>query len=247
MERSRLLAIDIGNSRISIGVFDGNKKVERIDLPASVKTIDSLVGETKKADFSFVASVVPKLSECLLKVLKNPRSHFITYKDIPLQYKRVKNIERVGVDRLINGYCAYSSCQRESIVVGLGTATIVDGVTSKGEYLGGMILPGIGTMLKSLHENTAMLPHVSFSPTSCDIAVDTASAMMLGVQSATLGGIKEAIDKLKNVIPNARVVITGGWSEIFANLFEFDHEVNGNLTLQGIYRCGLKIFESRNL
>lgn len=244
MERLKLLAIDIGNSRISVGLFNGDNKVERIDLPTSERAIGFLAKKWQKYDGFFAASVVPKISKLLLKRVKNPKLHFITYKDIPLKYKRVKNIEKVGIDRLINSYSAHLSCKRDSIIVGLGTATIVDGVTSEGEYVGGMILPGVGTMLKSLHENTAMLPDVAFSPVPDNVGLDTKTAMMLGAQLATLGGINEAIDKLRTLLPGARVIVTGGWSKVFANLFRFEHEINSNLTLQGIYQCGLKIAAS---
>ena len=105
-------------------------------------------------------------------------------------------------------------------------------------------MPGIQTMLNSLNKETSQLPNMAFEPVLENIGDSTLTAMNLGVQCAAIGGIKEGVDNLRKIIPNAKVVVTGGWSRVIKHLLPQDWQVEPDLTLIGIYNCALKIIIS---
>lgn len=238
MEKLKLLAIDIGNSRISTLCFESAKNFERIDFPTGESSIEPVSKLINSANCTYVSSVVPRISDLLFIENRNSNLRQLTYKDIPLKY-RIKNIESTGIDRIVNSYAAIKEYNNEVIVIGMGTATIIDAVNRDYEYLGGMILPGVSTMLNSLRTSTAKLPSIDFSPTNALIGEDTASAITLGIQHATIGGIKESVDKLKKIVHSPTIVVTGGWSKVFGPLLPIDCEINYDLTLMGILNLAL--------
>lgn len=242
MVKLKLLAVDVGNSTISTALFESETNYKRLDFPAEQDSVEAINQLVKESSQVFISSVVPEVS----KNISGNKIYHITHKDIPLN-KKIKNIETLGVDRLINSYAAYNIYKTNLIVVGLGTATIIDAVTKDGDYLGGMIFPGIQTMLNALYQRTSKLPQLKYEPTMENIGKDTDEAMQLGVQSAIMGGIKECIDKISKINSNSKVVITGGWSKVVSHLIPAAWNVIHDLTLIGIFSCGSNLIISSNI
>ena len=238
MAKCNGLAIDIGNSQISLGWFDGEEIVRiehrpsyKSSLPEIVELVDQ-VGDGK----IFISSVVPELTDQLKKNLLKA-SFVLRPQDVPLIVD-LPNPEKVGIDRLINAFAALKITKKDTIVVSLGTAITIDFVSGNGVFLGGMILPGVQTMLDALSMRGALLPQLQFETSALDIGKSTVEAMLLGVQVATEGGVLSGIERLKRISPHSKVILTGGWSEKIAPQLHLEAEVIPDLLLRGIVLIG---------
>ncbi|MFC2075096.1 type III pantothenate kinase [Bdellovibrionota bacterium] len=239
------LAVDIGNSQISVGWFAEEKLTKRDNRPSHTESIGEVRGWIDEAIqsgmFVVFGSVVPTLCESLTNGLDASSFHVLEFKDLPLKYNLDKP-QSVGIDRLINSAAAFKKTKGSVIVVGLGTATIIDLVDNDGVYQGGLIFPGIQTMLNSLSRDAAQLPSLTFSPQEGKIGCSTEEAMLVGVQAATEGAVRSAIADFQEITPNPEVIFTGGWSKIFADKSQIDGLVLPDLTLDGIANFGTKVF-----
>jgi type III pantothenate kinase len=247
-----LLALDIGNTTITFGLFDGKKqgktgRVLRLEqLPFAYFTGVSEVA---------VASVVPRLDPIVRLLIKRRLKivpHFIAYKDIPLEIT-LKNKSEIGVDRLVDAYAAYKLYGGPAIVVDFGTATTFCAVTGDGKYLGGAIAPGIGISRDALHEKTAKLPLVSVRAVERAIGKSTVAAMDAGIYLGYVGLINELVKRLKSEMgknkaqakekavgkvkekdkDKIKVVATGGFAKLLSRGVKFDI-IDETLTLKGI-------------
>jgi len=162
-----LLAIDIGNTTIGFAVIHkaGNiASVAIIDTDAKPNKIRAVVAKILRAQVIsrvIICSVVPKASKMLEDMLKKIVPVEIIGRDIVVPIKnRYKNPKQVGQDRLVGAYGAMKIYGCPLIVVDLGTAITFDVISSKGEYLGGAIVPGIRLSAESLFLKTALLPNL---------------------------------------------------------------------------------------
>lgn len=149
---------------------------------------------------------------------------------------QLKNKNEVGADRLINAVAAYKKFGGNLIIVDFGTATTFDIVGKNGEYLGGVIAPGINLSLKALHDMTAQLPKISIKSQKNVIGKTTIEAMNSGVYFGYISLVEGMIAKIENELGYETIkIITGGLSEIFKeplrNLIQH-HEPD--LTLDGL-------------
>jgi len=228
VEKSKSLAIDIGNSQISVGWFENSKLTRREDLPTStnsVKEVNSWISEVNRC---FYASVVPSVS-AFIEGAKEIQLADIPLTDLP---------DCIGIDRAVSVAEANNRFYNSVIVVNLGTATTIDLVTEEGKFLGGLIIPGVKTMLSSLSDRGELLPEVNFEPQKNMLGTSTPEAMLIGVQTATEGAIKIAIAKFKMILPEADVVLTGGWLAPLLDILQIKGKVLPDLTLEGIAHFG---------
>jgi len=254
-----LLAIDIGNTNIVIGLFDKDKNLTykwRL-ISDHKKSIDDYAVDiielclTNKVDCldingCIIASVVPILSARIFEAVKKFLSPSIVKKifligdentKIDIEIK-IKNKNEVGHDRIVNAIAGYKKYGGNLILIDFGTATTFDIVGEKGEYLGGIISPGINLSLKALHDMTAQLPKISIKPQKNVIGKSTVEAMNSGVYFGYISmveGLTNKIEKELNI--KTKTIITGGLSEVFKEYLLKEKIVDyhsPDLTLEGL-------------
>ncbi len=241
-----LLTIDIGNTNISLGVFEGEElvrhwKISSFQRPdgeygAAIKGLFSSSGlDMRGVKGSVICSVVPRLDGVFRKALEgfSPR---IVGADIDAGIPvLVDNPSEVGADRLVNAVAGYNRHGRALIIVDLGTAITFDYVTMKGEYAGGVIAPGIGISSEALFEKTARLPKVGAQRPARVVGTHTADCIRSGLFWGFVGLIDGIIERMLGEVGGDPLVIaTGGDAALFAGESRFIKETDEFLTLRGL-------------
>jgi type III pantothenate kinase len=185
-----------------------------------------------------IASVNPKVEDTLCKWLEKnyPRKPLRLPGDVKVPIPILVNEpDRVGVDRLLNAVAAYKRTESTTIVVDMGTAITVDAVSERGEFLGGVIAPGLESLKKALRLRTALLPEVSPERPDYFIGKDTVEAIASGLYWGTVGMVKELIMGVKGELGGEpRIIATGGDAKLLAGDIGFFQEVIPHLTLEGM-------------
>lgn len=240
-----LLAIDIGNSLIKFGVFDAARLLDKFTIPTKrdYRPDELEFGSLKqiKIDTVVVASVVPELIEVVREASQyefNVAPTFINHSsdfELRIIYDPP---ESVGIDRLVNASAAASKYGTPVIVCSFGTATVIDAVSKDGEFLGGIIAPGVGTMAEALHQTTAQLPVIEIEVPESLIGNSTESAIQSGIVNGHIamaeGLIQKIASKLGTRDSKLKVVATGGFANLIASKIEAVTEIDENLTLDGL-------------
>ena len=239
-----LLAFDIGNTNIVIGLFENNKlkKQWRLATDRNKTTDDLAIDETMAVEDKCV--VVPTLTNKVFEAAKKFTSTAISDKifvigdnktELNIDIK-ITNKKEVGHDRLINAISAFEKFGGNLIVVDFGTATTFDVIGKNGEYLGGIIAPGINLSLKALHEMTAQLPKISVKKQSNVIGKTTIEAMNSGVYFGYLSLIEGLFARIEKELGcKTKHVLTGGLSEIFKDdLGQLVDHFEPHLTIEGL-------------
>ncbi len=207
----RLGVVDVGNTRTKRAVFDGQRL-----RPFSGK-VDGWIG---------------------VRVGKGsvPRGTLLVGRDFPpLVKNRAKHPETVGPDRLAQASAAWARTDGACVVVAMGTAITIDVVNARGEFVGGLIAPGLRLMARALHEHTARLPEVEPRRRKSPLGRHTREALESGISFAAEGLIRSAVAHHKG-----RVYGTGGDAPLFRDLFDL---VVPDLALEGVarsYACSLR-------
>ncbi len=257
-----LLVIDIGNTNITYGIYCDNNLVvkdcilttlSKPDNEYAISIIELFINkkiDCLKIDNVIIASVVPSLNE----VIKNAIKKFVstsTKINIIGQDKVKLNIinkttrpSEVGHDRLINAIAAHNVYTDNLIIIDFGTAITLDVVANNGDYLGGIILPGLNISLKALHENTSKLPLLKFRKPSKVIGTGTNEAILSGIYHGFNSSISGLVKKIEDEYGKKMTrVFTGGQAFYFKDLID---NLNGfyepSLTLNG-----LKIIHDHNI
>lgn len=236
-----LLALDIGNTNINIGIFKGRRLLKRLHIDASRKDCcDSLraIATRNKIKHAVISSVVPQATVALRRCLKSAlgRQPYIIGKELEVP---VENLYRkpgqVGMDRLVNAYAGIELYGAPLVVVDFGTALTFDVISKGREYLGGMILPGLTLSLDALYQRTALLPQVLLKEPKEFIGKDTKSSMLSGIVYGFAALSDELTLKIKKVTGvNTRVIATGGNASLLAKYCRSFSVVDKDLTLKGI-------------
>ena len=223
-----MLAIDIGNTTIALGVLKKGKIIEslRIDIFEKSKTLKLVLNKHLNRfikngyDIKRVAicSVVPKktiLVEQIVKKTLNIKA-IVVGRDVSVPIKNhYKNPSQVGQDRLVGAYAAFKLYGKPLIVVDLGTAITFDVVSEKGEYLGGAIVPGIRLSAESLFLKTALLPEIDIKAPKTPIGKTTQESILSGLFYGYGVLCQGFIDLLARQIKGRpKVVMTGGHTHL---------------------------------
>ncbi len=245
-----LLAVDIGNTNITLGVFDGDEIRATYRLATHVNQMPdeyavlilSLLQHrginTSDITEGAISCVVPPLITTFNELFQK------YFNIVPLAVGpgvktgiriRMDNPREVGSDRIANAAGAHSLYKGPVIVVALGTATAFDTVSKDGEYLGGAVAPGIAIAAEALYTRTSALPRVELLRPKKAIGTNTLAAMQSGIIFGYAGLIDGVVARIqKELGEKATVVATGGYASVIAKETKVINKVNPNLTLIGI-------------
>ncbi|MCM1055157.1 MAG: type III pantothenate kinase [Bacteroides sp.] len=252
-----ILTIDIGNTNIVFGVFDGDRLVleSRMDTNRNrmadqyAVTMDQLLGlyGLKREDITgaIISSVVPPVSD-QLKISVN-RVFGVTPIMIGAGIKTGLNIliddpSTLGADLVCGAAAAKELYRLPCIVIDLGTATKVYAVDKNGGFIGGVIAPGIKISLEALTGRTMSLPMISLDGGAPVIGKNTVDCMRSGVLNGHAGMIDSFIEKFREQLGESSAVATGGFSSVIREYCKSDFEVDRELLLKG-----LKIIYDKNV
>lgn len=238
-----LLTLDIGNSNIKSAFFKGTDPVEFKVHPE----IDKLINYLNEKNFSNAAicSVNPAKEKIIIDVLskKNVSIYKPTINDELNLRINYKTRDTLGIDRVCSAVGAYESAIKKKLLknhylvtIDFGTATTINVVSPEKYFIGGLIAPGIQTMLKSLNENTAGLPLPDWDSYESLIGDSTNSSILSGVYNATIGMINETISHLKEINNGNQPVIfaTGGNAKITMPFLKHKIFYDEALVLKGL-------------
>jgi len=246
-----LLAIDIGNTSIKIGIFDGDKLISTWRLTTGVDRspdeYDSLLytllqrqgvplsGITGGALCCVVPPLVSIFQEVCQKYLGT--SLLIVEPGVKTGVRiSLDNPREVGSDRVVNAVASHHLYGEPVIVIDFGTATTFDVVSQEGDYLGGAIAPGINIASEALVTRTAMLPRIELARPKQVIGRSTITAMQSGIFFGYIGLIEGMIRRIKQELRSeAKVVATGGYAYPLAKEIPEIDIVNPDLSLIGLH------------
>ncbi|HEX9149926.1 MAG TPA: type III pantothenate kinase [Thermoanaerobaculia bacterium] len=246
----RLLAVDVGNTNTVLGLFEGRdlvahwrlttrREATSDEITLSVRGLLSSVGRGGEVSCDvIVASVVPSLRFPMKQALRQitDREPLFVEPGIRTGMPILYDIpQEVGADRIVNAVAAHSRLGGPCIVVDFGTATTFDVVTARGEYLGGVIVPGISISAEALFEKAARLWRVEIRRPDRVIGKTTAASIQSGLYFGYLSLVDGLIDRISNEIgARPRVIATGGLAELFGSASEKIEAVDPLLTLTGL-------------
>jgi type III pantothenate kinase len=245
-----LLAVDIGNTNVVVGLFQGVRLVGKFRMATDAKRTsdeyafylkDFLERHALKASdvqAAIVSSVVPELDFPISSMIRSEfgfRPYFVTC-DIKLNIRlEYENPAEVGADRIVNAAGAYEKYRCALIVLDFGTATTAEFITADGVYKGGIIMPGFNLMKSSLHVRTSKLPDVQIKRPENVLGKNTIASIQSGLYYLNLGGLDYIIRRIKtDFASDAKVVATGGLANLMADDLKLMDSVEPDLTLQGL-------------
>lgn len=254
-----ILVMDVGNTNIVIGVYEGKKLLNSWRMGTDrEKTSDefgmfivSLFNHEKldiaKVKAVVIASVVPPIMYSLEHAI---RKYFKVEPiivgpgiktGINIKYE---NPREVGADRIVNAIAALEIYGGPLIIVDFGTATTFCAINSKGEYLGGVICPGIKISAEALFQRAAKLPRIELVKPDSVIGRNTVSSMQSGIVFGYVGKVDYIVKRMKREMKedNIKVIATGGLARLIASESETIDEINALLALEG-----LRIIYERNM
>ena len=245
-----LLALDAGNTNVTIGAFDGNKLTGRWRLRTireqtadewgilmrNLFSLSSL--DLAAVDGVVISSVVPAVDQPLTAMAERyfgRQPMFVTHEaDLGLAI-RYDHPREVGADRLVNAVAGFSRYGGPCVVVDLGTTINFDVVSAQAEYLGGVIAPGIGMSISGLFAKTAKLPMVDFRKPETVIGTNTVASIGSGLYYGFIAMIDGIVERIVAQLgPETQTVATGGQGQLIADGSRLVTRYDEDLTLEGL-------------
>ncbi len=246
-----LLAVDIGNTNVTVGAFDGERIVATWRLATEAhRQADEYALQLKEMlpmkgvpvdaiDGVALCSVVPPLTAvfneaCSFLFGVDPLTVGLgTRTGVRILYDNPRD---VGADRVADAAAAYHLYGGPCIIVDMGTATVFDAVSADGEYLGGAIALGLSVAAEALYSATSQLRRVELAAPATAIGKNTVHSIQSGLIFGYVGLIGEMVKRYKVEMdaPNATVIATGGLAQVIAEQTDVFNYVKEELTLQGL-------------
>ena len=239
-----LLAVDIGNSSSKFGIFGDNLLKSKFSIPTvHGQTADELYSQiVSKLDAEIsafvVSTVVPELKNPYIELSKNYFHTEPVFVDSTFDFGleiRYCPRENLGADRIVAAFAGAQKYGKPCLVCDFGTATTIDAVNSNGEYLGGIITPGINTLADALFTNTATLPRVELEKPEKIIGNSTVSSIQAGIFYGYIGLVEGILRRmLEETGENPRIIATGGFAELISENCPLIEITDENLMLDGL-------------
>ncbi|HKJ36439.1 MAG TPA: type III pantothenate kinase [Solirubrobacterales bacterium] len=245
-----LLAADIGNTQTHLGVFDGDRLRESWRLPTdaeatgdelavSIVGLFELAGLTREdVDAAIVSSVVPRLAP---EYERGFRRHFgveclVVGPSLSIGMPiRTESPHELGADRIVNAVAARERYDGPCVVVDFGTAITYDAISGDGEYLGGVIAPGIEISIEALARRAAALPKIELAEPEAVIGRTTQQSIQAGIVYGFAGQIDGILARLRGELgPATEVIATGGYAPAIVPFCAEIETVDDLLTLTGL-------------
>ncbi len=240
-----ILLFDIGNTHTHIGLANGKRVVKQTDIPTltwfggGARALVKKFAGKNSIEGAALCSVVPRVTPIVGKTVRaiwklealalNPQ----TIRGVGIDYPKPDSI---GPDRLANAVAARRRFGAPVVVVDFGTAVTFDVVNAEGNYVGGIIAPGLAAMTDYLHEKTALLPRIKIREIATAVGKSTEQAMLIGAVHGYRGLVRELIGELKRelCVKKLPVVATGGYAKLIAAKMPEISAVEADLTLEGL-------------
>jgi type III pantothenate kinase len=245
-----LLVVDVGNTQTHFGAFDGEKLVEHWrfatvrtstsdELGAALRNLLALRGLSfDDIDASIVSSTVPQLRPEWTEMSSRYLGHEMPVvgpgvrTGMPI---RIDNPRELGADRLVNAVAAFEKLGGPVVVVDLGTALTFDVVSAAGEYLGGIIAPGVEISMEALTARAAAIPRIDLDPPRTLIGKGTVDAIRSGVIYGFAGQVDSIVSRVRGELgEETEAIATGGLAHSIVPFCETITEVDDLLTLEGL-------------
>ena len=232
------IAIDIGNTSVTCGVFEKNKIVIKNDFD-SAKSFQLYINDFDHITINkiIISSVVPKLTEKYVNLLSSnyiDRIKIIDNKNSQLSLK-IKEPKSVGADRLCNIKAALKLYKYPAIIVDFGTATTYDVINDNGEFIGGAISSGVQTSATYLIQKAALLFKTDLKFPQNVIGIDTKENIQSGIMYGALDQVEGMIKRISNESGEEyNIILTGGLSTVLSPCLSLEHTLDLDLTLKGM-------------
>ncbi len=245
-----LLAIDIGNTNVVLGVFEKETLTENWRVGTNTQITPDEYAMIFKDLFNFTGLEFRQITGVIISTVVPPLLPVMTA--MSRKYFRIEpmivtseirsgitvrydNPKEVGADRLVNAAAAYKLYGGPLIIVDFGTATTFCAVTRNGDYLGGAISPGVKISAEALFQRASKLPRVELVKPEKVIGSDTISAMQAGIIYGYAGLVDGIVERMKKELSeDAKVIATGGLAELIAPETKTIREIEPDLTLKGL-------------
>lgn len=249
-----LLAIDIGNTHTVFGIYRGEKLVGDWRVTSMLQRTEDEVGAQVKSFLSEadmrhseitgigISSVVPNLTDIFALMAKKyfGVDPIVISPSLDLGIKiHYDDPSSVGADRLCNAIAGYAKYGGPLIIIDFGTGTTYDVVAKNGDYLGGVIAPGVETSAADLHRRAAKLPKVELHFPKKIIGTDTVGSMQAGIMYGALDSMERMVERLQKDLKKsegkeATVIATGGFSKLMSEHSKVIMACEPSLVLEGV-------------
>ena len=252
-----LLVIDVGNTNTVLGVYEGERLLHHWRVWTDREKTSDEYGillrnlydashfSSREIQAIIISSVVPPLTPTIVELCE--RYFGVTPLVVGPGVKtgisiKMDNPKEVGADRIVNAVAAFAKHHKACVVVDFGTATTFDYVSGKGDYMGGVIAPGVNISAEALFRQASKLPRIEIAKRPTVIGKNTVAAMQSGIFYGYVALVDGIIDRIrKEVRLDPQVIATGGLARTIASESSKIHEIDENLTLEG-----LRIIYDRN-
>jgi len=233
------LALDIGNSNVTCGVFHNKKCIHILRIPSNLNFWNEFITlQEYKITDAAISSVVPRLTIVYMEAIKNifHIDAFIIRHNNSGVVLDVKSPSEVGSDRICNTAAAVELIGCPAIIGDIGSATNYDVVDQNGSFIGGSIAPGLKTAAQNLFEKAALLKETAFMVPDLAIGRDTATNLQSGIMLGAIDIIDGMFKRIhiETAWDNPHNIITGGFGEMISPHLKTKHILMSTLSLDGI-------------